>query len=421
MRAPLITITCDCGATAEVAYGDRWTLPDVREDVGHDADSGRRVRRPRPRCAADTGYLVLGPPIAARGDPDPAGRPRRDPVRVPPLRARDGVGAARRPAAPAPHRRPHAGAARRAGSCGRSSRARHPTQPHERGHPERLGQPPGDARHLRRAVRAGGDRARRRCGGRVGAAADHRQRRRGAARADLARDEVRVHRHRRRSRTRSRRRRRSRVSLAVEVERLRLCSPRPIEALLELVAERAPGLLVVGPDRDAAQAAHVREADEADPRARGLPRLAACLSAPTQRCGVAERGAESAAGVLEQQRHRGAHRPRASKRDAGPCTPTIADEVAAAVEHRRGDGGEVDLALLPRLGVPAPANALELRDELRPRRDRARRERLRAARTGARRRRTRASPSPPRSRGRRSGGRAGRRSGRRRSCARSRP
>ena len=40
------------------------------------------------------------------------------------------------------------------------------------------------------------------------------------------------------------------LSLAVEVERLRLCSPRPIEALLELVAERAPGLLVVGPDRD---------------------------------------------------------------------------------------------------------------------------------------------------------------------------
>lgn len=39
------------------------------------------------------------------------------------------------------------------------------------------------------------------------------------------------------------------VSLAVEVERLRLCSPRPVEALLELVAERAPGLLVVGPDR----------------------------------------------------------------------------------------------------------------------------------------------------------------------------
>jgi len=39
-------------------------------------------------------------------------------------------------------------------------------------------------------------------------------------------------------------------SLAVEVERLRLCSPRPIDALLELVAERLPGLLVVGPDRE---------------------------------------------------------------------------------------------------------------------------------------------------------------------------
>ena len=38
-------------------------------------------------------------------------------------------------------------------------------------------------------------------------------------------------------------------SLAVEVERLRLCSPRPVEALLELVAERTPGLLVLGPDR----------------------------------------------------------------------------------------------------------------------------------------------------------------------------
>ena len=37
-------------------------------------------------------------------------------------------------------------------------------------------------------------------------------------------------------------------SLAVDVERLRLCSPRPVDALLELVAERTPGLLVLGPD-----------------------------------------------------------------------------------------------------------------------------------------------------------------------------
>src|SRR2546422_2334618 len=38
-------------------------------------------------------------------------------------------------------------------------------------------------------------------------------------------------------------------SLGVPVERLRIRSPRPIEALLQLVAERRPGLLVFGPDR----------------------------------------------------------------------------------------------------------------------------------------------------------------------------
>jgi nucleotide-binding universal stress UspA family protein len=38
-------------------------------------------------------------------------------------------------------------------------------------------------------------------------------------------------------------------SLAVRVERLRVCSPHPIDALLELVSERDPGMLVFGPDR----------------------------------------------------------------------------------------------------------------------------------------------------------------------------
>lgn len=38
-------------------------------------------------------------------------------------------------------------------------------------------------------------------------------------------------------------------SLAVRVERLRVCSPHPVDALLELVAERSPGLLVFGPER----------------------------------------------------------------------------------------------------------------------------------------------------------------------------
>src|SRR5207244_6801261 len=39
------------------------------------------------------------------------------------------------------------------------------------------------------------------------------------------------------------------VSLGVPVERLRVRSPRPVTALLELAAERRPGLLVFGPDR----------------------------------------------------------------------------------------------------------------------------------------------------------------------------
>jgi hypothetical protein len=38
-------------------------------------------------------------------------------------------------------------------------------------------------------------------------------------------------------------------SLGVRVERLRVRTPRPVEALLHLVAERRAGLLVFGPDR----------------------------------------------------------------------------------------------------------------------------------------------------------------------------
>jgi hypothetical protein len=38
------------------------------------------------------------------------------------------------------------------------------------------------------------------------------------------------------------------ASLAVPVERLRLCSPHPVDALVEAVAERNPSVLVFGPD-----------------------------------------------------------------------------------------------------------------------------------------------------------------------------
>jgi nucleotide-binding universal stress UspA family protein len=52
-------------------------------------------------------------------------------------------------------------------------------------------------------------------------------------------------------------------SLAVEVERLRICSPHPVDALLEVVAEREPGLLVFGPDRTQVSRRRYRKAERA--------------------------------------------------------------------------------------------------------------------------------------------------------------
>jgi nucleotide-binding universal stress UspA family protein len=52
-------------------------------------------------------------------------------------------------------------------------------------------------------------------------------------------------------------------SLAVSVERLRVCSPHPVDALLEVVAERDPGLLVFGPDRRRLSGRRYRRAEKA--------------------------------------------------------------------------------------------------------------------------------------------------------------
>lgn len=60
-------------------------------------------------------------------------------------------------------------------------------------------------------------------------------------------------------------------SLGVEVERLRVKSPRPLTALLEVVAERAPGLLVFGPDRSQLRRRAYRKA------AKAVRERAACL------------------------------------------------------------------------------------------------------------------------------------------------
>jgi nucleotide-binding universal stress UspA family protein len=52
----------------------------------------------------------------------------------------------------------------------------------------------------------------------------------------------------------------SAVSMGVQVERLRIRSPRPVMALLEVVVERDPGILVFGPDRAALGARAYRRA-----------------------------------------------------------------------------------------------------------------------------------------------------------------
>lgn len=61
------------------------------------------------------------------------------------------------------------------------------------------------------------------------------------------------------------------ASLGVSVERLRVRSPRPVVALLELVSERRPGLLVLGPDRRKVRRRVYRKA------ARAVRERASCL------------------------------------------------------------------------------------------------------------------------------------------------
>jgi nucleotide-binding universal stress UspA family protein len=60
-------------------------------------------------------------------------------------------------------------------------------------------------------------------------------------------------------------------ALAVPVERLRVCSPHPVDALLEVVAERSPGVLVFGPDPGRLPRRRYRKAE------RAVRERAACL------------------------------------------------------------------------------------------------------------------------------------------------
>jgi nucleotide-binding universal stress UspA family protein len=70
-------------------------------------------------------------------------------------------------------------------------------------------------------------------------------------------------------------------SLSVTVERIRLVSPRPVTALLELVAERSPGMLVFGPDRERMGKRRFRRAEKR------IRREAPCLVWSASEPGVA--------------------------------------------------------------------------------------------------------------------------------------
>ena len=52
-------------------------------------------------------------------------------------------------------------------------------------------------------------------------------------------------------------------SLGVSVERLRVCSPHPLDALVQVVSVQDPGLLVFGPDRSRLRARRYRKAAKA--------------------------------------------------------------------------------------------------------------------------------------------------------------
>ena len=60
-------------------------------------------------------------------------------------------------------------------------------------------------------------------------------------------------------------------SLGITVERIRVRSPHPVQALIQLAVERRPGLLVFGPDRKRLSARRYRKA------ARALRDEATCL------------------------------------------------------------------------------------------------------------------------------------------------
>jgi hypothetical protein len=62
MRAPPITLTCDCGTAASLAYGERWTCP----ECGKTWDTNQIPRAEYDALLADIRryrWLVFGPTV----------------------------------------------------------------------------------------------------------------------------------------------------------------------------------------------------------------------------------------------------------------------------------------------------------------------------------------------------------------------
>ena len=98
-------------------------------------------------------------------------------------------------------------------------------------------------------------------------------------------------------------------------------SPRPVDALLELVAERAPGLLVLGPDPSRIRARRLRKATR---RIEPMPAASSGSATDGLASSRPSRGAGKGRGCTREAAR--ARRPAAfaSRRAVGPWTPMIA-------------------------------------------------------------------------------------------------
>jgi nucleotide-binding universal stress UspA family protein len=119
-------------------------------------------------------------------------------------------------------------------------------------------------------------------------------------------------------------------ALGVRVERLRVLSPRPVAALLELVAERRPVVVAFGPDPAALRRLHRPTRRRARRFLRALERDAACLLWSAQ---------ELAAGAVSSSASPSSRANPAPMRRASPgSATTIARPTSSRIATANGSG-----------------------------------------------------------------------------------